>query len=734
LIGLLFFTPLVASALLQRPGGGPGGGGGGGGRRLSPASLDLDTCGCPTTFESPFCEKETSWSLTKTTQTGPITPTLLLVDNDGDGQIDEELCDGIDNDGDGLIDEDVPEYANPTAEPYSFDVTVIEGPTTETLTAVGTVRISNSGAQTPTLANVAVLLEDYTPGTGDAPGPSGNNWTILGVTAENEHPACGNQAVTCDGVFQQTAGSSLVLYTVGGDPDNENDVIALTSGVTIPPAVDDDGDGMSGEDPALATTIAAGSNCWGIFDNDGDGLLDEDPGFGNEVGIDNDGDGSIDEDPIDGIDNDLDGKIDEDDPDDDGDGLVDEDGPDDDRDGLIDEDDNCADIVAFNFQATFNVAGLGISGPGDGIVPSADDLRIDLLVTFKGGGKRGGTCKLDVDCDGTIEDGKGGTADEGEGHVRTVQQRLQFDPPPCPWLCQTVTLTDPGAVSSDPTCVTVDSSNALNTTVAATELDGTATPFSVSGTVSCASGTTDCVATISNTATLACDDGSALVTGSPASATFQVSCSDLTPCSPPEPPPGPNPGDFCSQTQGGWGSDTCRGNNTACLRDNYFSTLFPSGLVVGDPDGPDADTSWAILLTSSAGVAELLPTGGTPAALTGDLVDPQLTAAGVFAGQLIAATLNVTYDAAGIGKCTLLGSCSFPHPPGTLGSLVYGSCVAPALQGLDVNTVIALSNVAISGGGTPAGVTISDLSDALAALNEEFVDCNVVATGCLTLP
>ena len=25
--------------------------------RLSPASLDLDTCGCPTTFEAPYCEE-----------------------------------------------------------------------------------------------------------------------------------------------------------------------------------------------------------------------------------------------------------------------------------------------------------------------------------------------------------------------------------------------------------------------------------------------------------------------------------------------------------------------------------------------------------------------------------------------------------------------------------------------------------------------------------------------------
>lgn len=35
------------------------------GGRLSPASLDLDTCGCPTTFGQPVCEQQTSWTLDK---------------------------------------------------------------------------------------------------------------------------------------------------------------------------------------------------------------------------------------------------------------------------------------------------------------------------------------------------------------------------------------------------------------------------------------------------------------------------------------------------------------------------------------------------------------------------------------------------------------------------------------------------------------------------------------------
>ena len=43
--------------------------------KLSQASLDLDTHGCPTTFGQPSCEKQTQWSLDKTTeQDGMVDP------------------------------------------------------------------------------------------------------------------------------------------------------------------------------------------------------------------------------------------------------------------------------------------------------------------------------------------------------------------------------------------------------------------------------------------------------------------------------------------------------------------------------------------------------------------------------------------------------------------------------------------------------------------------------------
>jgi hypothetical protein len=251
----------------------------------------------------------------------------------------------------------------------------------------------------------------------------------------------------------------------------------------------------------------------------------------------------------------------------------------------------------------------------------------------------------------------------------------------------------------------------------------------------------ECSTIVTNTATLTCAEDQSLVSGSPASASFAVICSDE------EFPPTEEPGDFCTQTQGGWGS-TAAGNNTGKLRDTYFDTVFPNGICLGDnwdsftsgadcTDGPV--DGYSIYLGSSLAVEEYLPCSGggcTPAALTADLTDPETTSSGNLGTQLTAATLNVAFDAAGYGKCDIDPGidCSGKYPDGTLGTLVYGGCVATNLQGKTVNEVIALANTAISGQGLPTGVTFSDLNDALSKLNEEFVDCDTVATGCLTVP
>jgi hypothetical protein len=190
------------------------------------------------------------------------------------------------------------------------------------------------------------------------------------------------------------------------------------------------------------------------------------------------------------------------------------------------------------------------------------------------------------------------------------------------------------------------------------------------------------------------------------------------------------PGDFCTQSQGGFGG-TCQNNNPACLRDAHFDEVFPNGLIFGDPDGPDADGLYAVLLTSATAVKDYLPcTGGCSAgALTADATDPTSTSSGNLGTQLVAAIISVGFDAAGFR----LDGASDTTPGVDLGDLIFIGCVNENLIGLTVNEVIALANTAISGGGLPSGVSFADLVAALAVINLEFDNCTV-ANGCLCYP
>jgi hypothetical protein len=162
---------------------------------------------------------------------------------------------------------------------------------------------------------------------------------------------------------------------------------------------------------------------------------------------------------------------------------------------------------------------------------------------------------------------------------------------------------------------------------------------------------------------------------------------------------------LCTFTQGGWGS-TCHGNNPGCLRDQYFSTAFPAGLLIG---GDQASALW----TTSAAIAAYLPAGGPPAALSGHATNPTGTAAGVLGGQQTAAKLNV-----GI--------------VGSPAQYVFVGCVKTALIGTSVASVIEMADEAMSSGSAPPGLSFSDLSDALTVFNENYDECR--NGGCLAPP
>jgi hypothetical protein len=185
-------------------------------------------------------------------------------------------------------------------------------------------------------------------------------------------------------------------------------------------------------------------------------------------------------------------------------------------------------------------------------------------------------------------------------------------------------------------------------------------------------------------------------------------------------------GDFVTYTQGGWGTK-CAGGNPGCTRDANFASVFPGGLVVGDQDGDDADGAFALVLTTSKAVQDFLPDGGTSKHLAGDEVNVANSSAGVIAGQLVAATINVAFDDAGVFD-------GLKGVTGKLGDMVFTAGVNSSLVGLSVRDLLELANIAISGaqlepidvdGDLVGDVMLADISDALTALNENFDNGNV---------
>jgi len=167
-------------------------------------------------------------------------------------------------------------------------------------------------------------------------------------------------------------------------------------------------------------------------------------------------------------------------------------------------------------------------------------------------------------------------------------------------------------------------------------------------------------------------------------------------------PGGETPDGYCgqlrTQTQGGWGS-RANGNNPGTYRDANFEDAFPEGLVIG--------CEYTLTLTSSAAVEAFLPNGGPVKVLDEDLVDPTNFRT-VLAGQLVAATLSIGFDAADE---------SFSESIANLGDYTLSS---GPMGGLSVSEVIAEANAFI--GGCETNYSGSELNTALTAINESYVD------------
>lgn len=176
------------------------------------------------------------------------------------------------------------------------------------------------------------------------------------------------------------------------------------------------------------------------------------------------------------------------------------------------------------------------------------------------------------------------------------------------------------------------------------------------------------------------------------------------------------PGEFRTQTQGGWGANP-NGNNPGVYLHANFAAAFPNGLVVGCNN--------TVTLTTANAVTAYLPCGRPSGVLSQSYVDPSCLN-NVLLSQLITATISVTFDAydPNFGSSNTL-----------LGDLVLAS---GPLAGLTVNQVLQEANNAVGGCGSQ--YSLSDLNAALTAINQNFVDGTtaggdlICPTPCATAP
>lgn len=158
-------------------------------------------------------------------------------------------------------------------------------------------------------------------------------------------------------------------------------------------------------------------------------------------------------------------------------------------------------------------------------------------------------------------------------------------------------------------------------------------------------------------------------------------------------------GQLRTQTQGGWGTNP-NGNNPGVYLNANFNGAFPNGLTIGC--GPNT-----LSLTTAQAVRDFLPSGSSPSALSGALVNPGGAYNNVLAGQLVAATLSAEFDAydANFGASGL-----------SLGDLFFTS--GPH-AGWSVSQLLDYANQAIGG---CVDADLSALNESLSILNENFVD------------
>lgn len=349
-------------------------------------------------------------------------------------------------------------------------------------------------------------------------------------------------------------------------------------------------------------------------------------------------------------------------------------------------------------------------------IPQGELTRLEVIVSFGNAGARGGSgaTAKNVDISGN------GTLDRDEANVRSVPSRITKAIPALEECNKTATLTDPslevtGTASASNVASAIGNGlviSASGTYTVTADLAGgesggkvcnTAYLDGVDNQMSILIGYTTVtnpdltVTQVPVYRSFPCCVGVHLKAESCVDVGAVVTDTDL------------KPGDFTGFTQGGWGA-VPHGNNPGTVLHGYFATVFPSGVEIGV-----GGTGFSLKFTSAAAVTAFLPQGGTPAALTADLVNPTSSSAGVFGGQVLALRLNAAFSQAGVTQ----------GAGGALGGLKLTG-TGTSLDGQTVNQLLAVAESALGGGALPADYTIANLNDLVTRLNEAFDNGTVV--------
>lgn len=170
----------------------------------------------------------------------------------------------------------------------------------------------------------------------------------------------------------------------------------------------------------------------------------------------------------------------------------------------------------------------------------------------------------------------------------------------------------------------------------------------------------------------------------------------------------------------------CNQFEASCILQLAFDPVFPSGLLLGDQDGLDGDSHYAVKLTSAAAVQAFLPLAPSQLPFSADVTNPTTSVAGQLAGQLAIAKLNVAFDDFGALDAYKTSPTSVK-----LGDMIFALYVDPQFAGLKVRDVVALADKALAGeiampadvdqDGTPE-TTFGAFEHVLKSFNDNYAD------------